>query len=90
MHNRCEILTGMTASIAGLTLVTILDNPKLAHAAASLLERQSMKLTHGKTVSAYLSLPKRTPAPAVVLLHKWWGVNDHFKAVAQEFAEKAM
>ncbi len=42
MHNRCEILTGMTASIAGLTLVTILDNPKLAHAAASLLERHSM------------------------------------------------
>lgn len=88
MHNRCEILTGMTASIAGLPLPTILGDPKLAHAAASLLERHSMKLTHGKTVSAYLGLPKRTPAPAVVLFHEWWGVNDQIKAVAQEFAEK--
>jgi carboxymethylenebutenolidase len=88
MHNRREILTGMTASIAGLPLATILGDPKLAHAAASLLERHSMKLTHGKTVSAYLGLPKRTPAPAVVLFHEWWGVNDQIKAVAQEFAEK--
>ena len=72
MHNRREISTGMTANIAGLALTTILVHPKLAHAAASLLERHSMKLTHGKTVNAYLGVPKRTPAPAVVLLHEWW------------------
>ena len=65
MHNRREILTGMTASIAGLPLATILGDPKLAHAAASLMERHSMKLTHGNTVNAYLGVPKRTPAPAV-------------------------
>ena len=47
-----------------------------------------MKLTHGKTMNAYLGVPKRTPAPAVVLLHEWWSVNDQIKPVAQEFAER--
>tara|TARA_E500000331_G_scaffold317650_1_gene329198 strand:- start:683 stop:880 length:198 start_codon:yes stop_codon:yes gene_type:complete len=27
-------------------------------------------------VNAYLSAPKWTPAPAVVLFHECWGVND--------------
>ena len=85
MHNRREILTGTTVSITGLPLATILGDPKLA---ASLLERHSMKLTNGKTVSAYLGLPRRTPAPAVVLFHECWAANDQIKAVAQEFAEK--
>lgn len=30
---------------------------------------------------AYLSLPEnaRTPLPAVVVIHEWWGLNDHIK-----------
>ena len=52
------------------------------------MERHSMKLTHGKTVNAYLGVPKLTPAPTVVLLHERWGVKDQIKTVAQEFAEK--
>lgn len=87
MQNRRELLTGMAASAAGLPLATILADPKLAQASASLLERRSLTLSNGKAVDAYLGLPKRTPAPAVVLFHEWWGLNDQIKAVAQEFTE---
>ncbi len=37
---------------------------------------------------AYLSLPKdgKTPLPAVILIHEWWGLNDHVKHWADRLA----
>jgi carboxymethylenebutenolidase len=37
-------------------------------------------------VSAALAVPARTPAPAIVLIHEWWGLNDQIKSVAAELA----
>src|SRR5690606_39459742 len=41
---------------------------------------------HGQTVTvagtqAYLSLPEgaAAPLPAVVVIHEWWGLNDHIR-----------
>ncbi len=31
-------------------------------------------------------MPAATPAPAIVLIHEWWGLNDQIKSVAAEFA----
>jgi carboxymethylenebutenolidase len=48
---------------------------------------------HGKMIDigadkAYLSLPKGTPPfPAVVVVHEWWGLNDHIKHWADRLAE---
>jgi carboxymethylenebutenolidase len=42
----------------------------------------------GKKVNAALALPAKTPAPAVLLVHEWWGLNDQIKAVAADLAHE--
>lgn len=48
----------------------------------------------GVTVSAFLAQPSgrlpsgNRPAPAVVISHEWWGLNDHIKDIAQRFARE--
>ncbi len=70
---------------AGLPLAQVLADPKLAAAAAHGLMPVSTD-AGGKTVNAFLALPETTPAPGVILIHEWWGLNDQIKAVAAEFA----
>lgn len=41
----------------------------------------------GQTVSAYLAKPATSPAPAVLLVHEWWGLNEGIKAKARDYAE---
>ena len=39
------------------------------------------------TIKAFLAHPaQRAPVPAVVILHEWWGLNDHTKDIARRFA----
>lgn len=42
----------------------------------------------GFTINAFLSKPLTGsgPAPAVLVLHEWWGLNDHIKDLARRFA----
>ena len=40
-------------------------------------------------LAAFLARPETAePRPAVVILHEWWGLNDHIKDVAQRFARE--
>ena len=43
-----------------------------------------------QTFAAYLALPPKTPAnepaPAIVVLQEIWGVNEHIRAVADQYA----
>jgi carboxymethylenebutenolidase len=79
----------VVTSIAGLPLATVLADPRLAAMAAESLETVSIKTPGGRTISAALALPATTPAPAVLLIHEWWGLNDQIKAVAAELAKEA-
>ena len=72
---------------AGLPLAAILADPMLARAAASGLDDVSITVAGGKVVKASLAMPAVTPAPAIVLIHEWWGLNDQIKAVTSEFAK---
>jgi len=81
---RRSVLTGL----AGLPLAAVLADPRLAAAAAEGLEEVTMTIPSGKTVRAALAVPAATPAPAVMLIHEWWGLNDQIKAVAAEFANQ--
>lgn len=36
---------------------------------------------------AYLALPKHQPAPGVLVLHPWWGLNEDIKAACDRLAE---
>ncbi len=43
----------------------------------------------GFTVKAFLARPADASGrlPAVIILHEWWGLNDHIKDIARRFAE---
>jgi carboxymethylenebutenolidase len=71
----------------GMPLAAVLANPTLARAAAAGLQEQTIATPSGRSVSGVLALPAATPAPAVLLIHEWWGLNDQIKAVAAEFAK---
>ena len=84
MLHRRTLLTGM----AGLPLAAVLANPKLLHAAAGSLQDVTITTKSGHSVAASLALPAAAKAPAVMLVHEWWGLNDQIKAVAAQFADE--
>lgn len=75
-------------SFAGLPLAAVLASPSLVRAAAAGLETVQLTTAKGQTVRAALAMPASTPAPTLILVHEWWGLNDHIKAVAAEFAKE--
>lgn len=77
----------MLRRLAALPLAAILADPALARAAAESLAGETLALADGSTVSAAVALPAQRPAPAVLLIHEWWGLNDQIKAVAAELAK---
>src|SRR5579875_3290919 len=72
---------------AGVPLATILADPVLARAVAAGLETVTITTEGGRKVSGALALPAKTKAPAVLLIHEWWGLNDQIKSVAAELAK---
>lgn len=73
---------------AGLPLATVLASPSLVRAAADSLETVSLTTAKGQSVKAALAMPATTPAPTVLLVHEWWGLNDQIKTMAVEFARQ--
>ncbi len=43
--------------------------------------------TNEHEATAYLALPDSQPAPGVVVLHPWWGLNEDIQAVCDRLAE---
>ncbi len=78
----------LAAGAAGLPLATILADPRLAALAAEGLETLTTVIPGGTTVSAALAVPETTPAPAILLVHEWWGLNDQIKTMAAEVARE--
>src|SRR5882724_6346894 len=78
----------IVTSIAGLPLAVILADPRLAAMAADTLETVGVTTPGGRKVSAALAVPAKVPAPSVLLVHEWWGLNDQIKTMASEFAKE--
>ncbi len=80
----------LIGGLAGLPLGTVLARPDLARAAAAGLETVNLTTAGGKAVSAALATPDGAsgPAPAILLIHEWWGLNDQIKAVAADLAQQ--
>jgi len=77
-----------SVGVAGAApLAVILASPELCAQVAATLETVTIETPHGP-VSAALARPEQTPAPAVLLIHEWWGLNDQIKAVAADFARQ--
>ncbi len=89
MLARRDVLKGVASTpLAGLSLAAVLADPELARAAAANLHDYTINTPGGRRVSAALAMPLGMPAPAVILIHEWWGLNDQIKAVAAEFANQ--
>ena len=67
---------------AGMPLAAMLTDSVLARAVVQELEHVALRLDSGREVAAFLAVPDRTPAPAVVLFHKWWGLNGQIKTIS--------
>ncbi len=76
----------VVTSLASLPLAAVLADPRLARAAAAGLQDVGLTTKGGKAVTAALALPSSTPAPTLLLIHEWWGLNDQIKAVAADLA----
>ena len=86
---RRQVVRALAAApLAGLPLATVLADPRLARAAAAGLEEVWLTTQGGKAVTAALAMPAVHPAPAVLLVHEWWGLNDQIKSVAAALAEQ--
>lgn len=84
MFSRRTVVKGL----GGAPLAVVLADPLIARAVAGTLDTVSLTRPDGKTVSAALALPDAATAPAVLLIHEWWGLNDQIKAVAAELAKE--
>ncbi len=79
---RRDLLIGL----AGLPLAAVLADRRLARAAAAGLDSVTIASAGGRPVSAALATPAALPAPCVMLVHEWWGLNDQIKSVAAALA----
>jgi carboxymethylenebutenolidase len=67
-----------------LTLATILANVELAKAQAAKGASINQSTADGRTVSAYFAEADKKDAPVVILIHKWWGLNDNIQTMAED------
>ena len=74
--------------VASLPLAYVLADVELAKAAAHGGQTVSIQTDLAGEVTGYLAEPEDKNAPTVILIHEWWGLNEHIKAAAQEFKEK--
>ncbi|WP_337356225.1 dienelactone hydrolase family protein [Prosthecomicrobium sp. N25] len=74
--------------VASLPLAAVLADRALAQAAAQTLAPISIPVAPGKALNGALGIPAQPKAPAVILIHEWWGLNDQIKAVAAELTAK--
>jgi carboxymethylenebutenolidase len=81
---RRSLIKGIAASVP---LASILADPVLRRAVAAGLGSVTIATSDGRQVSGALAVPAKMPAPGVVLIHEWWGLNDQIKTVAAELAK---
>lgn len=71
--------------LATLPLAAVLSYPVLARAQARGL--QTVEIEDVVPVRGVVALPDADSAPAILLIHEWWGLNEQVKAVAAAFAK---
>lgn len=78
----------ISKGLASLPLATLLGSSALAQEVAASLDEVSLELPSGRVVKGALARPEEGPAPTMLLIHEWWGLNDHIKTMAATFASQ--
>ncbi|TNE35720.1 MAG: dienelactone hydrolase family protein [Alphaproteobacteria bacterium] len=78
----------VSKGLASLPLATLLGSSALAQEVAASLEEVSLELASGRVVTGALARPEAGPAPTMLIIHEWWGLNDQIKTMAAEFAKQ--
>ncbi len=73
--------------LASLPLAAVLTDVELVQAAGHAGQMQSVNTSLGESVTAFVAPAEDPAAPVVVLIHEWWGLNDHIKTMAEEFSK---
>ena len=50
-------------------------------------ETLNLNTSHGAT-TAYVARPEGETTSAVILIHEWWGINDHIRDIAGRYANE--
>lgn len=88
---RRDILKGAAAAsvVSTASLTALLADPALARAAAETTETVQITTADGQSVKAAVAYPASgAAAPAVILIHEWWGLNDQIRTMAAELAKE--
>ncbi|MCW1843590.1 dienelactone hydrolase family protein [Prosthecomicrobium hirschii] len=84
-----ELRRAFLLGAATLPLAAVLADKALAAGAAATLTDVSVPVAGGRSLTGSLAIPGGSgKAPAVVIVHEWWGLNDQIKAVAAEMAQQ--
>lgn len=50
-------------------------------------ETLNLKTSHGAT-TAHVARPDNDATAAIILIHEWWGINDHIRDIAGRYAKE--
>ena len=75
------------SALSGLSVLAISSGVRSAMAATDAPRRITISAADGQNLSAFLSLPRQLPAPAVLTIHGSLGLTDWYKSQAAELAE---
>ncbi len=86
----CKIMFGLMALLVAFLAYTVIAQkqkaPPLVVVAPD--DIATSTVVYADQVSGYLALPKGDgKAPAVILIHEWWGLNDDIRRMADAYAE---
>jgi len=73
--------------LATLSLATILAYPDLVRAAGHMVKEFSIDTPSGHKAMGAYAKAHGDKAPAILLIHEWWGLNDQIKSVAHSLSE---
>lgn len=56
---------------------------------AGIVTEKTKFIANGKEVNAFIAKPEGvSKAPAVIIIHEWWGLNPHIEDLAQRYAKE--
>ena len=83
--SRRQVVKGIAVSVPLAPLLTV---PFAAGAQTPQSGDITITTAGGRKAMGVLAMPAKTPAPAILLIHEWWGLNRQMRATAVDYSRK--